>query len=100
MPLTTAEEMEHIGRMFMRLLQSDFAVGEDKLLLKDAPSWAKSWRENGGLGTVADRSEAMKTFMRQLHTSQTGNDPDGGAAAEHAHLHALDNYPGERIHYE
>ena len=77
MALSPAQVAQHWGAML--------SFGLDRLALRDPPPdsfvlknfirLAIAYVNNGALGTQADRTQAMKAFVRRLFSSLTGRDP-------------------------
>ncbi len=75
MALTVSQIREHVGAMFQFGLNNAAFLAKGGLSFDDFVLWAKDYRINGTLGTLADRTEAMKTFLRFAFQRVTGIDP-------------------------
>lgn len=72
MALTVPQIREHVGAMFQFGLNNAAFLAKGGMSFDDFVLWAKDYRINGTLGTVADRTEAMKTFLRYSYEKVTG----------------------------
>lgn len=90
MALTRPEIMEHIGEMMDHGFSS---LGTDSGVIElcGLISWAKDYRENGSLGTQAERAEAMKAAMKKLYRKTCGRDPDANATNLHQMRHWIED---------
>ncbi len=96
MALTVSQIREHVGAMFQFGLNNAAFLAKGGLSFDDFVLWAKEYRLNGSLGTLADRTEAMRAFVRFLYNKMTGLDPDANPHYFAKHW-INDRVPGEAV---
>jgi len=75
MALTAAQVREHVGAMIQYGLNNAEYLLRGGLDFRDLVRWSKLYRVGGTLGTIADRTEAMRTFLKYVFMKTTGRDP-------------------------
>lgn len=99
MALTASQVREHVGAMlqygFINLINSNLSTFENMRMV-DLLQWARAYRRDGSLSTLANRTEAMQTFVRFLFQNTYGKDPTG-AGAHFYKTHWLPQYIPDEV---
>lgn len=82
--LTQALLQQHLGAFLIAFISNQFRQGAlpQEMTIADLMAAGPSYRAGGALGTLAERTEALQTFYRQI-AARSGENPTGTAPQVH-----------------